>query len=221
MRNFQKIFTGLLTILIITIAFSCAKDEKNKGCMDIAAVNYDSMAEESGTCEYEQTELSIFENGTYGSWNGYGMTFLPCLGSFEIVPLSDGGNGMALVTDENGFFYGFFQTDNVNEGRYFSTVNSKLYFEARIPNLSIQDTINIFIRGQEPETAGSCMDVLASDRQLLKTEDLTNQMEAVSFNLLSFENLYLQNVGVLVGFAFEAAPSDTLMIINNVAWRNY
>jgi len=219
-KHQQSLSVFLFLAMILSV--SCAKEDKVKGCMEITAINFDPLAEESGPCSYENTDLIVFANGQYGVWNSNAFIFLPCAGSFDIVDLPSGDMGMALVGDSVGKFFGFFQTLNVNDGRYYATPNSTLNFDAQLTQPGVEDSVHVFIRGQEPETVANCIDILTSERQLLSTSSLADGvMQPVSFNLQNFEDLFLQNVGIVAGFEFQTTPFDTLMIINNVQWQNY
>jgi len=211
----------ILLIMGVVILSSCVKEEKIAGCMDITAANYNPDAEESAVCTYTTTTLDIYENGTFFNWNFNDFTFLTCQGSATEVEFDATNLGLALVTDAEGKFFGFFQTINVNEGRYFATPNSKLRFEARLASTSPADTVNVFLRGQEPETVGNCQDLLTSDRRHLLTSSLSNVGSEVMMNIQSFDNIYLQNVGIVAGFEFESSPFDTVMVINSVKWTNF
>jgi len=189
--------------------------------MDITATNFDELAEEEGPCSYESTTLNIYENGNFSAWNGNNFVFLACQGSVAEVPFDSTQVGLALVADTEGKFFGFIQALNVNEGRYFATPESKLNFSARLSDTPVTDTLGVFIRGQEPETIANCQDVLISDRIMFSTESLSNTAQNVSMNIQNFNNVFLQNVGIVAGFEFEANPLDTLMIINSVNWTNF
>jgi len=189
--------------------------------MDITATNYDPSAEISGLCNFENTTLDIYNNGSFSSWGENDFVFLSCQGSAVDVAFDADNQGLALVADGDGNFFGFIQTLNVNEGRYFATADSKLNFDARLANSSTSDTVNVFIRGQEPETVANCQDIFISDRVMLPTSSLTTTPQPVSLNLQGFGNIFLQNVGIVAGFEFQANPFDTLMVINNVNWTNF
>ncbi len=220
MKQFSK---GLGMVVMITLLLSsCAKEDEIKGCMDITASNYDEQAEVSAPCTFEETTLPIYADSLFAAWDDNSFAFFPCVGSYAIINTDDEEGAMALVADSAGLFYGFFQTLNVHEGRYYSGENAKLNFRAKLTQTGQADSLGVFIRGTEPESMANCFDVLASGRQKIATNSMsTTIFSSYSLSLQGFDDLYLQNVGVVCGFEFQTQPFDTLMIINDVTWTNY
>lgn len=60
---------ALITILISLFFTSCSDDDIRKGCTDIGAVNFNSLAkEDDGSCIYLDSSFTIFSNNKLGFW---------------------------------------------------------------------------------------------------------------------------------------------------------
>lgn len=220
LRLASFIFLGML------LGTGCVKDEDKKGCLDITAVNYVDSADVNEGCLYENSTQLIFENGAYGTFGADEIIFFPCIGSREIIDYvvepGDTVQAMALTTDANGDFFGYFVTLNTHDARYYSSTDSRFTFSAQLANDNITQSIGTYIRGVDPETHAACENVLVSDRQMMDLNALNaSTMTEVNFNILDYNDHNLNNVGILGGFEFSGNPSETVLIINNVSWKNH
>jgi len=74
MRKVVKIITIVILCIGITSTFTSCKKDKNEGCTDLNANNFDSNAEESdGSCTYPIINVSA-TNNTAGDVSGLGGT---------------------------------------------------------------------------------------------------------------------------------------------------
>lgn len=72
--------TNLIAFFIFSLMFtSCSDDDLRKGCTDIGATNFNSLAkEDDGSCVYLDSSFTIYSNNKLGFWGN------PNTGSFLI-----------------------------------------------------------------------------------------------------------------------------------------
>lgn len=216
---------SFLALLSLTL-FSCDKDPQQVGCTDQYAVNYDPSAlEEDGTCEYNQAQQIIWENGLRGGWNGdlqegaFRMEICEGIKSELISQKDSTGNlkNLYLGTGGGTELQTYFSLINERNARDFA--EGSLRMGIRVPDTlsGAPEYVRLYIGGKILESQ-ACEPHRRSEIVEISTHSFNDStFTQVNIPIRHFGQIRMAHVNVVCGIRFEGERS-TGIEIDKIRW---
>lgn len=218
---------------IFTLAFgsflliACNKDPEQTGCADPVAINYEPGAlKDDGSCQYNQAEQVIWQDGVFGGWNedyhegAYQLDV--CVGTVrEVVALeADSTESITLMleTDGGSNHRSVFSLINEHDARDFA--EGSLRFDARLADSTgaAPEFIRLFISGKIPLENKNCDPYGRSTFVDISTRSFSDSTYSeVNVPLRHFSQVMMARINVVAGFEFEAERNVGIEI-NRLRW---
>lgn len=219
--NFYKF---RILVLCLPLMWACQKEFDQKGCTDPIAVNYEPRAlHEDGSCAYNQSVQTIWQNGQRGGWNNNltegAFRLEVCQGSADeavhtVDSLSE-YRTLSLSTAGAERHLSWFTLINETDARDFT--EGTLRFECRTVEGGSPEFIKLFISGKLPGDQG-CPEFRRSTYVEISTHSFTDSAwTTVSVPIRHFEQIMMARVNVVCGFDFEGERNSAVEV-DNVRW---
>ncbi len=205
--------TPLLFLPAFLLLISCNKDPEQTGCTDPIAINYEPRAlKDDGSCNFNQKEQVIWQDGFFGGWNtnlhegAYRLDV--CQGTAqELTSIgADSSASTTLYLGTGGAMHHHSVFTLINERNAKDFAEGSLRFNARLSHAtnSAPEFIQLFVSGKILRDE-ECKPYRRSTFVEISTRSFSDSaFTEVNIPLRHFSQVMMAHINVVAGFDFEA-----------------